>query len=192
MTAPSKTAPGPSPVAAALDALGATAARWRIEPAASSFELRGRYVFGPGVTARFAVLSGDVVITDDRSEITGSLLLDAASLDSGISLRDQHLRERRSALDVDRFPTIRFDLEHAEPGRDATFDIWGLVTIRDVTRPVQLRADIRLDGDGAELSISGAVEHRQFKIDMPGLGRQLSLHARLRAVADTTTSEENP
>ncbi len=172
----------PSTVADALDTLGATADQWAIDPLATTFELRGRYVFGPAVTARFAVISGSVDITDDRSGITGNLLLDAASLDSGIALRDQHIRERRSALDVDRYPTIRFDLERAAVGRDATFDIWGHVTIRDITRPVQLRVEARVDADHAELTATGALEHRPFKIDLLGLSRQMTVRARLRAV----------
>lgn len=182
MTPRTQTTPAASALAPVLDALGATATEWTIDSAASSFELRGRYVFGPGVTARFAITSGDVTISDDRSEITGRLLLDAASLDSGIGMRDQHLTERRSALHVVRYPTIAFDLDRAEPGRTSTFDVSGRVTIRDITRPVQLHVDAHLDGDHAELIATGTLEHRPFKIDMPGLSRHLALHARLRAV----------
>lgn len=182
MTPRTQTAPAPSPLAPVLEALGATADAWTIDPAASTFELRGRYVFGPAVTARFAVVSGCVEISPDRSDITGNLLLDADSLRSGIGLRDQHLRERRSALDVERYPTIRFDLDRAAPGRATTFDIWGRVTIRDITRPVQLRIDARVVGDHAELTATGDLEHRPFKIDMPVLSRHLRVHARLRAV----------
>ena len=172
----------PATVAAALDTLGATADHWTIDATASTFELRGRYLFGPGVTARFAVLSGNVDISNARSEISGTLLLDAASVSSGISLRDQHMRERRSALYVERFPTIRFDLERVAPGHDATFDIAGNVTIRDITRPVDLRVDIRVTADFAELSVTGAFDHRPFKIAMPALRRQMTVHAQLRAI----------
>lgn len=187
MTPRTQTASDPSSVAPVLDALGTTATGWTIDPAASRFELRGRYVFGPAITARFAIASGDVVISDDRSQITGSLVLDAASLDSGIGLRDDHMRDRRSALDVAHHPTIRFDLDRAEPGRSSTFDVWGRVTIRQVTSPIQLHVDARIEGDRAELTASGDLEHRPFKIDMPGLGRRLSLHARLHAVPSTRT-----
>lgn len=184
MTPLPEAARAPSMLAPVLEALGATADAWTIDPAASTFELRGRYVFGPAVTARFAVASGHVELSPDRSDITGNLLLDAASLRSGIELRDQHLRERRRALDVDRYPTIRFDLDRAAPGRTTTFDIWGLVTIRDVARPVQLRIDARVDGDHAELTATGEVEHRPFKVGMPALSGRLRVHARLRAVPD--------
>ena len=81
-----------SPLATELDALGVSDDRWTIDPMSSTFDLRGRYLFGLAVTARFEVDSGRVDITNDRSEITGTLLLDAASLDSGIGIRDQHLR----------------------------------------------------------------------------------------------------
>lgn len=184
---------GSPTLAAALDELGASAANWIIDPVASTFELRGRYLFGPAVTARFKVASGAVDVADDRSDITGTLLLDAASVDSGIGLRDQHVRDRRSALDVDRYPTIRFDLDSATPGLDATFDIRGRVTIRDITRPVELRVDARVEGDHADLTATGDVDHRHFKIDFPGLGRRLTVHARLRAIAaDTDPSQEKP
>lgn len=171
-----------SSVAAALDALDATAGHWTIDPVTSTFELRGRYVFGAAVTARFAIGSGSVEIAADRSAIEGTLLLDAESLNSGIALRDQHLRERRSALDVERFPTIRFDLERITPGRGGTFAIAGAVTIREVTQPVELQVDVHVYAEHAHLAVTGTVQHRAFKIPMPALGRDLTVHARLRAV----------
>ena len=193
MSALPQTPPATSPLAVVLDTLGATADAWTVDPATSTFELRGRYVFGPAVTARFAVVSGHVEISPDRSDIAGNLLLDAGSLSSGIGLRDQHVRERRSALDVDRYPTIRFDLDRTVSGSEATFDISGRVTIRDITRPVQLRVDARLDGDRAELTVTGDVEHRPFKLGIPALSRQLRVHACLRAIPDPSQrSLENP
>ena len=184
MSALPQTPPATSPLAVVLDTLGATADAWTVDPATSTFELRGRYVFGPAVTACFAVVSGRVEIAPDRSDITGNLLLDAGSLSSGVGLRDQHVRKRRSALDVDRYPTIRFDLDRAAPGSATTFDIWGRVTIRDTTRPVQLRVDARLAGDHAELNATGDVDHRPFKLGVPLLSRQLRVHARVRAIPD--------
>ena len=186
MTSHTEAAGTPPSLATELDALGVSDDRWIIDPVASTFELRGRYVFGPAVTARFAIDSGRVDIRSDRSGINGTLLLDATSLDSGIGIRDQHLRERRRALDVDRFPTIRFELDRAAPGRQSTFEIRGRVTLRDLTRPVELSVDARLDGEGAELVVTGDLEHRPFKVGMPALGRHLAVHARLRAVVDRT------
>jgi len=176
------------PVAVALDTLGATAKHWTIDAASSTFELHGRYLFGPAITARFAVFFGSVEVDDDRSAISATLLLDAATLNSGIALRDEHIRERRNALDVHRYPFIRFDLERATPATGDAFDIDGSVTIRDITQPVALHVDARVTAEGADLSVTGTVDHRPFKVFMPALSRNLTVHAQLRAIPH----QENP
>lgn len=176
-----------SAVAAALDTLGATADHWTIDPQASTFEVRGRYLFGPAVSARFKVFSGSVNISDNRSAIGATLLIDASTLNSGISMRDKHARDRSSALDVERFPFIRFDLEHAMPGVDATFDITGNVTLRAVTRPVDLHVDAKVYAEHAHLSVTGNVDLRAFNIHTP-LRRHMTVHARLRAIPQDETS----
>jgi polyisoprenoid-binding protein YceI len=66
--------------------------------------------------------------------------LDAASIDTGQQMRDDHLRSA-DFLKADEFPTIDFVSTRIVRTGDATGDLHGDLTIRGVTRPIVLRAD---------------------------------------------------
>ena len=96
-----------------LAMLGTTAApaagplRFRIQPEASeiSFRATSRLMNAEGHFGRF---SGDV-LADPNSPAGAriTLTIDAASLDTGIQMRDKHLRSA-DFFDVARFPAITF------------------------------------------------------------------------------------
>lgn len=62
--------------------------------------------------------------------------IEAASIDTGVSQRDDHLRSP-DFLDAGRFPEVRFRGTALEPA-GAGWRLHGELTIRDVTRPVSL------------------------------------------------------
>jgi polyisoprenoid-binding protein YceI len=66
--------------------------------------------------------------------------LDAASIDTGQQMRDDHLRSA-DFLKADEFPTIDFVSTRIVRTGDDTGDLHGDLTIRGVTRPIVLRAD---------------------------------------------------
>jgi polyisoprenoid-binding protein YceI len=123
---------------------GPTAAdplRFRIQPEASeiTFRATSRLMNADG---HFARLSGDVVV--DPAVITGAritLTIDAASLDTGIEMRDRHLRSA-DFFEVERFPTIVFQSVRVESaGRRAT--VVGRLTLHGVTREIAVPVDVQ-------------------------------------------------
>jgi polyisoprenoid-binding protein YceI len=66
--------------------------------------------------------------------------LDAASIDTGQQMRDDHLRSA-DFLKADEFPTIDFVSTRIVRTGDDTGDLHGELTIRGVTRPIVLKAD---------------------------------------------------
>lgn len=81
--------------------------RFRIQSEASeiTFRATSRLMNADG---RFSRFSGDVVV--DPAALTSariSLTIDAASLDTGIEMRDNHLRSS-DFFEVERFPTVTF------------------------------------------------------------------------------------
>jgi polyisoprenoid-binding protein YceI len=130
---------------AALVAARAHAAeplRFRIQPEASeiTFRATSRLMNAEG---RFARFSGDVVA--DPAAPTGariSLTIDAASIDTGIEMRDNHLRSS-DFLEVDRFPTVTFQSVRVEAaGRRAT--VVGRLTLHGVTREIAVPIDVQI------------------------------------------------
>ncbi|HET8532774.1 MAG TPA: YceI family protein [Methylomirabilota bacterium] len=116
--------------------------RFRIQPEASeiTFRATSRLMNAEGHFGRF---SGDVVA--DPAGPTGaqiSLTIDAASLDTGIEMRDKHLRSA-DFFDIERFPTIAFQSVRVETaGRRAT--VMGRLTLHGVTREIAVPVDVQI------------------------------------------------
>jgi polyisoprenoid-binding protein YceI len=116
--------------------------RFRIQPEASeiTFRATSRLMNADG---RFARFSGDVMV--DPAVLTGarvSLTIDAASLDTGIEMRDKHLRSS-DFFDVERFPTVAFQSVRVEAaGRRAT--VVGRLTLHGVTREIAVPIDVQI------------------------------------------------
>lgn len=116
--------------------------RFRIQPEASeiTFRATSRLMNAEGHFGRF---SGDVVA--DPAGPTGArinLTIDAASLETGIAMRDRHLRSA-DFFDIERFPTIAFQSVRVEAaGRRAT--VMGRLTLHGVTREIAVPVDVQI------------------------------------------------
>jgi polyisoprenoid-binding protein YceI len=107
--------------------------------------------------------------------------LDVASLRTGISLRNQHLRDE---MEVDRYPLVRFRLDRVDVPCCATEDtgaravvLHGPLTIKAVTRPVQIPATVLQRGD--TLRVRGKVPIRLTDFGIQPPSRLLGI-ARMR------------
>ena len=116
--------------------------RFRIQPEASaiSFRATSRLMTADG---RFSRFSGDVMV--DPAAPAGAritLAIDAASIDTGIEMRDNHLRSS-DFFDVERFPTVAFQSVRVESaGRRAT--VVGRLTVHGVTREIAVPIDVQI------------------------------------------------
>ena len=123
-------------------AAGAQPLRFRIQPEASeiTFRATSRLMNAEG---RFARFSGDVLA--DPAVLTGgrvTLTIDASSLDTGIEMRDNHLRSS-DFFEVERFPTVAFQSLRIEAaGRRAT--VVGRLTLHGVTREIAVPIDVQI------------------------------------------------
>jgi polyisoprenoid-binding protein YceI len=93
------------------------------------------------VRGRFAAWNGKVEL--DPKDLPGGNVeveIDAASIDTGVADRDNHLRSPEF-LDVERFPKLRFRSTKVEKAGRDRYRMHGDLTIRDVTREVVLEAE---------------------------------------------------
>lgn len=112
---------------------------WRVDAASSELGFRARGVFGVvPVTGRFASFEGAMSVDDD--EARGELRIHAASLHTGNTKRDAHLRSA-DFFDVDNHPIVTFELTGLTGKGDTTMGASGLLRIRDnalgIDAPVQ-------------------------------------------------------
>ncbi len=145
----------------AAGAAPAEPARFHIQPEASEvgFKATSRLMDAEGTFSR---LTGEVTL-DPRDPATAkiTLTIESASIDSGIGLRDKHLRSA-DFLDVARFPAITFESLRVEmAGRRAM--VTGQLMLHGVTREIVVPVDV-------QLSESALVATGEFRLNRRDYG----------------------
>jgi polyisoprenoid-binding protein YceI len=111
---------------------------WNIDPTHTSINFSVRHMVVSKVRGRFAKYSGSLDIDEeDLAQSKLDVTIEAASIDTGIVDRDNHLRSA-DFFDVEKFPELRFRSTRIEKTGDDRYRIIGSLTIRDVTREVVL------------------------------------------------------
>lgn len=140
---------------------------WKLDPAHTLVEFSAKHLMISTVKGRISDVEG--VINVDQNEPFNSsveVTMNAASLDTRIEQRDQHLRSS-DFLDVEKFPLIKFRSTDIQ-GDEQNFKLTGDLTIRDITRPITL--DVTFEGQtkdpwGGErigFSATGKLDRRDF------------------------------
>ncbi len=114
---------------------------WNIDTAHSSIGFSIRHMVVAKVRGRFGRWSSQLTLDPQdltRSRVTAEI--DASSIDTGVSDRDNHLRSA-DFFDVERFPSLRFESTKVEKVSSDRYRVHGDMTIRDVTRPIVLELE---------------------------------------------------
>jgi polyisoprenoid-binding protein YceI len=135
--------------APALQALlqnGALTGEWILDPGKSSVRLKSRSMGGlVPVRGVFREVSGSGTITSDGAT-SGTVTVAAASIDTGNTKRDTHLRSA-DFFDSDNGPYITFTADGIRPSGQGVA-VTGALTVRDRTRPLSFDAAASVLGDG--------------------------------------------
>lgn len=110
---------------------------WVIDPSHSSVEFVAKHLVVSKVRGRFDAFSGTVDVAEPIERSTVDVTIEAASIDTGDSDRDGHLKSG-DFLDVETFPQLPFRSTGAHHKDGERWSIPGELTIRDVTEPVEL------------------------------------------------------
>jgi polyisoprenoid-binding protein YceI len=128
---------------------------------------------GGSFDARTTALSGSVTASANGSRVfDGSLTVDLRTLDTGIGLRNEHLRE--NYLEVDKGPGFdtatlsEIDLIGLNPDApEGSGSFTGSLTLHGVTRAVTGAVDVRQSGAGFRVKASFLVTLADFSIRKP-------------------------
>lgn len=145
--------------AALLAGLGASAVAaadtYTIDPVHSSVAFSIRH-FVSKVPGKFTKFSGTIAF--DQANPANSVVdvtIDARSLNTENQKRDNHVRSG-DFLDAEKFPTITFKSTSWKKTGENTYDVAGDLTIKDVTKPVTLKATLLAIGPGMQgMTLSG-------------------------------------
>ena len=135
-------------ILAAAAPLHAEVTRFRIQHEASAvtFHATSRLMNADGRFSRFA---GDVAV--DPADLTTARVtvsVEATTLDTGITMRDRHLRSE-DFFHVSKFPAITFESLRVE-GAGRRLLVVGRLTLRGVTREGRVPVDVTIAGKRLE------------------------------------------
>ncbi len=115
---------------------------WQIDAGHSLVEFAVKHMMFTTTKGRFGQFSG--VINYDEANLAESnatVEIVAASVDTRDEKRDGHLRAA-DFFDTENYPTITFSSTRIESGGGESFKVYGDLTIRGVTKPIVLDAEL--------------------------------------------------
>lgn len=116
----------------------ALAGTWKIDPAHSNVNFAIRHMGINMIRGRFDTFAGTIVADPtDLAKSSVEVTIQAASIDTDIAARDNHLRNAEF-LDVEKFPQITFKSTRVEKGEGGAFVARGTLTMHGVSRDLSL------------------------------------------------------
>jgi polyisoprenoid-binding protein YceI len=143
------------------------AGTWKADTAHSSVAFEVKHMMIATVRGHFSSFDGALEADDDPERSHASGWVDAASIDTGNADRDAHLRSPEF-FDVERYPRITFDSTRIDWVEAGTYRVRGDLTIKDVTREVEVEATVQGAGEdpwGTErvgIAIRGSINRTEF------------------------------
>ncbi|MFM9373780.1 YceI family protein [Streptomyces sp. Da 82-17] len=129
---------------------------WEIEAAHTRVGFSARHIGLGRVYGQFGNFAGAIRIAERMEHSAMHVVIDAASIDTKVRMRDDHLRSA-DFLDVERFPTLEFYSDRFVHRGGHSWAITGALTLHGVTRTVTLDAEYNGVRVGMEGETRGAV-----------------------------------
>ncbi|WP_043268038.1 YceI family protein [Streptomyces sp. CT34] len=123
--------------------------RWRIDPDHSAIRFTARHIGLAEIHGRFNHFEGGLWIGERMRDSRVEVTIDAASIDTGVRMRDDHLRSAEF-LDVARYPYLQFAAERFVHKGGSRWAVQGVLHLHGVSRNVQL--DTRYLGIGTGIA----------------------------------------
>ena len=116
----------------------ASAATYAIDPAHSSVNFKIKHLMVSWVHGKFNTFSGTFDYDPKNLRVwKTSVTIDAASIDTGIEMRDKHLRSA-DFFDTAKYPALSFVMATVTEGKAGAYALTGNLTMHGVTKPVVL------------------------------------------------------
>jgi len=141
---------------------------WNLDTAHSEVTFKVKHLVISTVSGKFKNFSSAVSSEgDDFSTAKISFELESASIDTGMDMRDDHLRGD-DFFNAETFPKIIFTASAIRQINGSDHEIDGQLTIRDVTKPITLKAEfggIAKDPYGqikAGFEVEGKIKRQEY------------------------------
>ena len=138
-----------------------TPGTYTLDPTHTRIGFVARHLMVTKVRGHFATFEGSITIADEPHGSTADVTIQTASVDTGTADRDAHLRSG-DFFEAEKYPEMTFRNARVVAQKGTDFTVVGDLTIKDVTREVQL--DVELDGvvkdpwGGTRLAVTARTE----------------------------------
>jgi polyisoprenoid-binding protein YceI len=168
--------------AQAVEIPGYIAGTWDIDPVHSHIGFVARHLMVSKVRGNFTKFEGQIITADDPMQSSATATIDTTSFDTSNQQRDDDVRGK-NFLDAANYPTMTYRSTGIRRSGDSLV-VDGDLTIRGITRPVQLALEVNgfgpdpFGGTRAGFSATGEINRTEFGIhanmDIPGGGVMVS------------------
>jgi polyisoprenoid-binding protein YceI len=140
---------------------------YNVDPSHSNVGFEVRHMGIATVRGRFGAFEGVIDASGDAAVLKGTV--DVATIDTGDANRDGHLKGAEF-FDADQHPTISFDSTATEVGGDGQITLQGEITIKGISKPIELSGEIAENGEdpwGNErigLELASAIDRRDYDL----------------------------
>ncbi len=145
-------------------------ATYKIDPLHSEIKFRVKHLMISNVTGEFKTFDATVTAeAADFSDASISFEADINSISTNNEQRDGHLKSD-DFFNAEQFPKMTFASTSVEKTGDDELLVHGNLTIRDVTKPVTLKAEIggtMVDFYGQTkvgFDVSGTIQRKEFNL----------------------------
>ena len=158
------------------------AGHWELDPDRTSIEFHTKAFWVIPTKGTFPALEGVGTVAADGG-ISGTLVIDAASVDTKNKRRDVHLRTA-DFLEIEKFPTITHKTTSGRLGGPGTIDLDGTLTVHGETRPLALSAYFRVARDSATVWAEVNIDRSAWGLTLTPFGAGLKNRVFVRAQFD--------
>jgi polyisoprenoid-binding protein YceI len=132
------------------------AGEWEIDPAHSRIGFVARHIGLARVYGYFSHFAGLIRIAETMERSAMHVVIDAASIDTSVQMRDDHLRSS-DFLDVANYPTLEFYSDRFVHRGGNHWGVSGALSLHGVTRTITLDTEYLGIGNGMEGETRAAV-----------------------------------
>ena len=146
------------------------------------FHTKALWVFPAKGT--FRALEGTGTVAADGG-VSGTIIIDAASIDTKNKKRDVHLRTA-DFFEVGTFPAITYEATSGHLVRPGTIDLDGTLTVHGETRPLSVSVNVSISADSVMVTAEVDIDRSAWGLTLrpfgAGLKNKVAIRAQFRKV----------
>ena len=175
-----------------------TTTKWVVDPTHSEVQFKVKHLVISTVTGAFKTFSGEA-FTDgsDFEDARIKFMLDVKSVDTNQAQRDEHLRSG-DFFEAESYPQIEFKSTSFTRVSDDNYKLIGDLTMKGVTKPVELQAEFGGSAKDAYgntkygFEVTGKINRKEFGLTYNALTETggLALGEDIKLIANIQIAQE--